>query len=117
MKKLYIGAGVLLFLAAVVFLGSSFLRGKQETNNTWKTAIVTRKDIGSTVLATGIIKPMVGAEVRVGSRVSGIVQHLFYHSCIPVFRYSLILVLKISVIPADINRHSCSNRGIKILRR
>ena len=77
MKKLYIGAGVLLFLAAVVFLGSSFLRGKQETNNTWKTAIVTRKDIGSTVLATGIIKPMVGAEVRVGSRVSGIVQHLY----------------------------------------
>jgi len=29
------------------------------------------------VKATGVIKPMVGAEVRVGSRVSGVVQRLF----------------------------------------
>lgn len=77
MKKLYLGSGVILILAAIIFWGSSFLRGKQETNETWKTATVTRREIGSTVLATGIIKPMVGAEVRVGSRVSGIVQHLF----------------------------------------
>ena len=76
-KKLYIRSGVILILVAIMFWGSSFLRGKQEIDTTWKTAIVTRKDIGSTVLATGIIKPMVGAEVRVGSRVSGIVQHLF----------------------------------------
>ena len=39
----------------------------------------TRRDIGSTVLATGIIKPMVGAEVRVGSRVSGVVRRLRSH--------------------------------------
>jgi RND family efflux transporter MFP subunit len=32
--------------------------------------------MGSSVLATGIIKPGVGAEVRVGSRVSGIVKRL-----------------------------------------
>ncbi len=37
---------------------------------------VTRRDIGSTVIATGIIKPSVGSEVRVGSRVSGIVKKL-----------------------------------------
>ena len=35
-----------------------------------------RRDMGSSVLATGIIKPMVGAEVRVGSRISGIVHQL-----------------------------------------
>ncbi len=38
---------------------------------------VIRKDISSSVLATGVIKPMVGAEVRVGSRSSGMVEHLY----------------------------------------
>ena len=42
-----------------------------------ETTTVQRRDIGKTVLATGIIKPKVGAEVRVGSRVSGIVQKLY----------------------------------------
>jgi macrolide-specific efflux system membrane fusion protein len=39
-------------------------------------AVVSRRDIGSTVIATGVIKPSVGSEVRVGSRVSGIVKKL-----------------------------------------
>jgi macrolide-specific efflux system membrane fusion protein len=43
----------------------------------FETVKVERRDIGNTVLATGIIKPKVGAEVRVGSRVSGIVKKLY----------------------------------------
>ena len=42
----------------------------------YRTATVTRRDILSSVLATGVIRPMVGAEVQVGSRVSGILQTL-----------------------------------------
>jgi macrolide-specific efflux system membrane fusion protein len=38
---------------------------------------VTRGDLGSAVKATGVVKPMVGAEVRVGSRASGVVDRLF----------------------------------------
>jgi multidrug efflux pump subunit AcrA (membrane-fusion protein) len=38
---------------------------------------VSRRDIGSVVKATGVIKPMVGAEVRVGSSASGVVARLF----------------------------------------
>jgi HlyD family secretion protein len=37
---------------------------------------VARRDLASVVKATGIIKPRVGAEVRVGSRVSGVVKRL-----------------------------------------
>ncbi len=37
---------------------------------------ITLRDISRAVLATGIIKPSVGAEVRVGSRVSGVVARL-----------------------------------------
>jgi len=43
----------------------------------YQTISVTHRDINSTVTATGIIKPMVGAEVKVGSRISGIVTKLY----------------------------------------
>lgn len=38
---------------------------------------VTRRDVGTGVKATGVIKPMIGAEVNVGSSVSGVVMRLF----------------------------------------
>jgi macrolide-specific efflux system membrane fusion protein len=58
-------------LAAVSFLGKGRDRGPA-----FNTARVIRRDIGSTVIATGIIKPMVGAEIKVGSRASGVVKRL-----------------------------------------
>jgi RND family efflux transporter MFP subunit len=38
---------------------------------------LSRGDLGGFVKATGVVKPCVGAEVRVGSRASGVVQHLY----------------------------------------
>lgn len=38
---------------------------------------VARRDLERVVTATGVIKPRVGAEVRVGSRASGVVRRLF----------------------------------------
>ena len=40
------------------------------------TAEVVRRDFASTVLATGAVRPQVGAEVRVGARISGKVERL-----------------------------------------
>jgi RND family efflux transporter MFP subunit len=40
------------------------------------TVRVTRRDVGTVVKATGVVKPRVGAEVRVGSRLSGVVRRL-----------------------------------------
>jgi HlyD family secretion protein len=37
---------------------------------------IQRRDIRSTVLATGVVRPKVGAEVQVGSRASGVLQRL-----------------------------------------
>jgi len=42
-----------------------------------KTVAVSRRDIATTVLATGVVRPQVGAEVRVGSRVSGALERLY----------------------------------------
>lgn len=41
-----------------------------------ETAPVERRDVGATVLATGVVRPRVGAQVAVGSRASGVVQRL-----------------------------------------
>ncbi len=38
---------------------------------------VTRRKADTVVKATGVVKPMIGAEVRVGARVSGIVRRLY----------------------------------------
>jgi len=47
---------------------------EQEATGTLHT--VQNRDISATVMALGVVRPMVGAEVRVGSRVSGVVTRL-----------------------------------------
>ncbi len=42
----------------------------------YETARITREDLSRTVIATGVIRPVVGAEIDVGSRISGRVVHL-----------------------------------------
>jgi macrolide-specific efflux system membrane fusion protein len=42
----------------------------------WETAVVEERDLGASVLATGVVRPQVGAQVAVGSRASGIVRTL-----------------------------------------
>lgn len=43
----------------------------------WETAFIERRDVGGTVLATGVIRPRVGAQVAVGSRASGLLRRLY----------------------------------------
>lgn len=75
-KKSIIIISIVLFAVIAVVLGMFVFSGGEKKESTLETAIVTRKDIGSTVIATGIIKPMVGAEVKIGSRISGVVKKL-----------------------------------------
>ena len=68
--------GVLVVVGAAAVVVTTVLRGNSEKSSAIESARVIRRDIGSSVLATGIIKPMVGAEVKVGSRISGVVKRL-----------------------------------------
>ena len=43
------------------------------------TAMVGRRDLSATVVATGTIRPQVGAEVKAGSRVSGVLRRLHFN--------------------------------------
>ena len=76
MRKIYLFIGTLILIAAAFFVWYYVYKSDSNEKKQIQTAEVIRRDIGSNVLATGIIKPKVGAEVKVGSRVSGIVKKL-----------------------------------------
>ena len=68
---------VLLLVAAGAVLSLLwFARGRRSGDQGPATYRVARRTFTSTVLATGAVKPQVGAEVRVGARVSGKVELL-----------------------------------------
>lgn len=75
-KRSWAIVGTLAVAGLAVLAGFFFLGKGRNKEPEPATARVVRRDIGSTVIATGIVKPMVGAEVKVGSRVSGVVKRL-----------------------------------------
>lgn len=70
---------VLLGLVAVGVAGWKRLNPAhaRQSSEDRETVRVTRRDVGIVAKATGVIKPMIGAEVNVGSSVSGVVTRLF----------------------------------------
>jgi len=76
MKRSYLIIGILLLIISSILLWVFVFKYDKKDNTKLNTTVVARRDIGSTVLATGIIKPKVGAEVKVGSRISGVVKRL-----------------------------------------
>lgn len=77
MRKTFYILAVIAVLAALGSTGMSFLSKKPDADLSVQTVTVKRKDIGSSILATGTVKPVIGAEVKVGARISGRVEHLY----------------------------------------
>ena len=102
-KKYYITAAALIIILIFIF-GYSLLPDNQESTDQYQTTLVTRRDIASSVLATGIIKPMVGAEVRVGSRVSGLVKNIYANVGDYVKKGQIIAELEPSELQAKYNQ-------------
>ena len=65
-------------LGLLVLLSGAFLSscGDSGRTSSMTTSRVVRRDFTSQVLATGVVNPQIGAEVEVGSRVSGRVERL-----------------------------------------
>ena len=72
--------GLLILLVLAVSAGAGawwrFGHRDESAKSAPATAAVVRRDLSSTVLATGAVKPQVGAEVKVGARISGRVEKL-----------------------------------------
>jgi len=70
--------GLLVLAGVLVGAGWWFLdRSANTDNGGLEVAKVTRRDFAATVLATGAVKAQVGAEVKVGARISGRVERLY----------------------------------------
>jgi len=104
MKKWIVVAAAVILAVALIAAGRWIFREDGSESAEFKTAVVTRRDIGSSVLATGIIKPMVGAEVRVGSRVSGLVENLYANVGDHVEKGQIIAELEPSELRAKYNQ-------------
>lgn len=76
-NKIIITSVVVLGLLAVVFFVAHSGAGNDKAETAVTTAVAEKRDMGSLVQATGIIKPKVGAEVKVGARITGKVEHLY----------------------------------------
>lgn len=112
-KKWYIIFGSLITIVVLYFIVNSFFSNTNEKSDNFKTAVVTRRDIGSSVLSTGIIKPMVGAEVRVGSRVSGLVKSLHANVGDYVKKGQIIAELEPSELKAKYNQSFAALQNAK----
>lgn len=75
MKKLF----VLLLIALVLGAAAYFLYPKlfpKPAIKVLETAMVERGDIKAVLVETGIIKPQVGAEVKIGARATGVIEEM-----------------------------------------
>src|SRR3990167_8615144 len=77
MKKRIIMVIVVLVVAATSFGAYKmfFAKGNKEVN--FQTEAVKKRDIASSVQSTGVIRAKIGAEVKVGARISGKVEKLY----------------------------------------
>lgn len=78
MKRLTFAVAALFVIGAALFLWSRAAWSQQGADAAGTQVVrVARRDIAHFVKATGVIRPRVGAEVRVGSRASGVVTRLY----------------------------------------
>lgn len=78
MKKLRNAVVATVVLAAVGLVGWWWLAPTQAREDGASVTVV-RRDLSAAVVATGAIRPQVGAEVKVGSRVSGLLRKLHFN--------------------------------------
>jgi len=77
MKKIFFVIFILTALSGMVFAFDFPFFGKTERSPAYETVPVKRKTISASILATGSVKPIIGAEVKVGARISGKVEELY----------------------------------------
>lgn len=82
-----------------------------------ETARAARRDLGSYVKATGVVRPRVGAEVRVGSRASGVVDRLLVRVGESVRKGQLLAELSASELSARRDQAAAALASAEASRR
>ncbi len=112
MKKFVILCVVVAAIAAAVLVGRRVLNPRRASGTDGAEVVrVTRRSLGTDVKATGVIKPMTGAQVNVGSTVSGIVSHLHARIGDVVEKGQLLAELDSRELTA---RHDAADAAVKL---
>jgi macrolide-specific efflux system membrane fusion protein len=102
-KKWIIAVIVVLVCAAASFWAYKMFTAKGNKELTFQTETVKKRDIASIVQATGVIRAKIGAEVKVGARISGRVEKLFANIGDVVKKGQLIARLEQEDLQAKVN--------------
>ncbi len=82
-----------------------------------RVARVEKRTVKREILATGAVKPMVGAMVKVGSRISGKLEKLLVQAGDPVEKGQLIAVVEHKDLQARVDRLEATLRGLRIRKK
>ena len=80
-------------------------------------ARVEKRTVKKEILATGAVKPMVGAMVKVGSRISGKLERLLVQAGDPVKEGELIAVVEHKDLQAAVDKLEATLRGLRIRKK
>ncbi len=106
MKKWIIMVIVVLVVAAASFGAYKLFLNKANKEVNFQTETVKRRDIASSVQSTGVIRAKIGAEVKVGARISGRVERLFANIGDVVKKGQLIARIEQEDLKAKVNEAS-----------
>jgi len=110
-KSVVIGSITAGLIVVALTTSYSLLAFKNETALTFSNEVVKRRDIASAIQATGVIRAKVGAEVKVGSRISGRVEKLFANIGDVVDKGQIVAKLEQQDLSAKVNE---TKMGLKI---
>jgi RND family efflux transporter MFP subunit len=93
MKKTISASALAVAICVTAYLFIASNSSRSDDGAAPATVAVLRKDLGQSIIATGIIKPKVGAEVKVGAQVSGVVKSLFVRTGAKVKKNDLLALI------------------------
>lgn len=103
MRKLTFIVGSLSAALAALYLFQGAAASSKADQPEWPTVQASRADMSESTVATGTIKSKVGAEVKVGSQISGVVSKLFVNVGDRVDKGQLLARLDDSALSARVN--------------
>lgn len=101
-RRLTLFIVVMLLLAGAAALAWHLLHPAVPPETSGGTAVVTRRDLAASVSATGAVKAQIGAEVRVGARISGRVEKLRANIGDRVEKGQVLALLERTELEADV---------------
>ena len=106
MKKIILIVCILAAAALSIAIISFYK--KQKNTSQFETVTVKKKNIGSSILATGSVKPIIGAEVKAGPRISGKVEHLYANIGDRVEKDQVIAEIEKKDLEAQVAQHQAA---------